>query len=500
MVVDALSRRDEKDDGEGQISAISCPIPNWIDSIKEEVQSLPFLQEKVKQVQDGEALGPWEYRNGILLFKGRIYLSKESALVQEIINQFHSSTHKGFFKTLQRIRSNFYSPNLKERVRRFVRECDVCQRHKAEHTAPAGLLQPLPVPSRIWEDISMDFIDGLPKSNGKTTIFVVVDRLSKYAHFVPISHPYTAASVAQLFFENIFKLHGMPKTIVCDRDPAFTSQFWRELFDLNGTRFNFSSAYHPQTDGQTEVVNRTLEMYLRCFTSSKPKQWMKWISWAEYCYNTSIHSVTGKSPFEVVYGRPPPTLLTYIPGTAKVAAVEKELGDRDVMLRELKKRIQQAQSRMKQIYDLKHQEREFAIGDLVYLKLHPYKQRTLAVRRNFKLSPKYYGPFKVLRKFGAVAYKWELPATAKVHPVFHVSLLKKYIGAGSGVQTQLPQFDEDDESNPQPEAILDSRVRRKRSEVLIHWRGSSPMEATWEELEQVKKQFPDVSLEDKRIV
>lgn len=368
-----------------------------------------------------------------------------------------------------------------------MRECDVCQRHKAEHTAPAGLFQPLPVPSRIWEDISMDFIDGLPKSNGKTTIFVVVDRLSKYAHFVPISHPYTAASVAQLFFENIFKLHGMPKIIVCDRDPAFTSQFCRELFDLNGTRFNFSSAYHPQTDGQTEVVNRTLEMYLRCFTSSKPKQWMKWISWAEYCYNTSIHSVTGKSPFEVVYGRPPPTLLTYIPGTAKVAAVEKELGDRDVMLRELKKRIQQAQSRMKQIYDLKHQEREFAIGDLVYLKLHPYKQRTLAVRRNFKLSPKYYGPFKVLRKIGAVAYKLEMPATAKVHPVFHVSLLKKYIGAESGVQTQLPQFDEDDESNPQPEAILDSRVRRKRSEVLIHWRGSSPMEATWEELEQVKK-------------
>lgn len=164
-------------------------------------------------------------------------------------------------------------------MRSFIRGCEVCQRHKAEHTAPAGLLQPLPIPDRIWEDISMDFIDGLPNSNGKTTIFVVVDRLSKYAHFVPLSHPYTAVTVAMSFFDNIFKLHGMPKTIVCDKDLAFTSLFWTELFALNGIRFNFSSAYHPQTDGQSEVVNRTLEMYLRCFTSSQPKLWLKWLSW-----------------------------------------------------------------------------------------------------------------------------------------------------------------------------------------------------------------------------
>lgn len=193
----------------------------------------------------------------------------------------------------------------------------------------------------------MDFIDGLPSSRGKTTIFVVVDRLSKYAHFVPISHPYTAMSVAQIFFDNVFKLHGMPQTIVCDRDPVFTSLFWRELFNLQGTRFNFSSAYHPQTDGQTEVVNRTLEMYLRCFTSSHPKLWIKWLSWAEYCYNTSIHSATGKSPFEIIYGRPPPTLLSYVPGTAKVAAVECELLDRDAMIRDLREKIQQTQNRMK---------------------------------------------------------------------------------------------------------------------------------------------------------
>lgn len=238
-------------------------------------------------------------------------------------------------------------------------------------------------------------------------------------------------------------------------------------------------------------------MYLRCFTSSQPKLWLKWLSWAEYCYNTSVHSTTGKSPFEIVYGRQPPTLLTYIPGTARVAAVEQELLGRDILLRELKEKIQHAQNRMKQIYDSKHQEREFAVGDLVFLKLHPYKQRSLAARRNFKLAPKFYGPFRVLKRIGAVAYKLELPPEAKIHPVFHVSLLKKQIGDSDIVQ--LPQLDEVGEILPQPEAILDSRVRKNKKEVLVHWRGLSPLEATWERLDKISKQFPDVSLTDVRV-
>lgn len=168
---------------------------------------------------------------------------------------------------------------------------------------------------------------------------MVVDRLSKYAHFIPISHPYTAASVAQCFFDNIFKLHGMPRSIVRDRDLTFTSLFWKELFRLNGTSFNFSSAYHAQTDGQTEVVNRTLEMYSCCFTSSEPKQWSKWLTWTEFCYNTSVHSTTEKTPFEVVYGRQPPVLLNYAPTTAKVAAVEDKLIERDAIVRMLERRL-----------------------------------------------------------------------------------------------------------------------------------------------------------------
>jgi exonuclease VII small subunit len=170
------------------------------------------------------------------------------------------------------------------------------------------------------------------------------------------------------------KLHGMPESIVCDRDPTFTSHFWTELFSLHGTKFNFSSTYHLQTDGQTEVLNRIVEMYLRCFISSKPKEWVTWLPWVEYCYNNSTHSAHNLTPFELVYGRRPPTLLSYVKGTAQVEAVEKTLVERDQLLKEARDRLLKAQHRMTQIYNKHHKEKHFGVGDWVYLKLQPYRQ------------------------------------------------------------------------------------------------------------------------------
>lgn len=145
-------------------------------------------------------------------------------------------------------------------------------------------------------------------------ILVVVDRFSKYAHFRALGHPYTSLSVAQLFMDNVFKLHGLPNSIVSDRDATFLSDFWRELFTLQGVDLQFSSAYHPQTDGQTEVVNRGLETYLRCICSECPNSWSKYLSLAEWWYNTNHHSSVNHTPFEVLYGYPPPLHLPYLPG------------------------------------------------------------------------------------------------------------------------------------------------------------------------------------------
>lgn len=173
---------------------------------------------------------------------------------------------------------------------------------------PPGLLQPLPIPDEAWSSIGMDFVSGLPKSDGKKVIMVVVDRLTKYAHFLSLSHPFKAKDVAQIFLDNIYKLHGLPQTIISDRDPIFTSNFWRELMSSLGVKLNMSTAYHPQSDGQTERVNQCLENYLRGMCYNQQKKWHKWLSMAEWWYNSCYHSAIKTTPFRALYGYDPPQL------------------------------------------------------------------------------------------------------------------------------------------------------------------------------------------------
>jgi len=181
--------------------------------------------------------------------------------------------HEGYHKTLHRIAQDFYWQGMKTFIQAFTRQCLICQKqHKAENLHPAGLLQPLPIPLQTWSNISMDFIEWLPNSQGKSVLLVMVDHFSMLAHLLPIAHPYTVVSVACLFFDNIFELHGLPETIEwswCNVHKIF----WTKLFRLSGTKLAFSSACNPQSDIQTEVVNRTIEMYLRCFTSDRPHRW-----------------------------------------------------------------------------------------------------------------------------------------------------------------------------------------------------------------------------------
>jgi hypothetical protein len=163
----------------------------------------------------------------------------------------------------------------------------------------------------VWADIAIDFVEGFPRVGGKSVVMTVVDRFSKYAHFIPLGHPYTAVSVAQAFFNNIVKLHGIPCSNVSDRDLVFTNTFWKELFTLSGIKLRMSTVFHPQTDGQFEVTNRILGVYLRCLAGDQPRSWLRWLPWAEFCYNTSLQTALHATPFKVVYGRDPPALLSY---------------------------------------------------------------------------------------------------------------------------------------------------------------------------------------------
>ena len=184
---------------------------------------------------------------------------------------------------------------------------------------------------------------------------------------------------------------------------------------------NRSSFYHPQSDGQTEVLNRTLETYLRCFCSSKPKAWCSWLPWAEYWYNTSFHTSSKLTPFQIVYKCEPPPLLRFERGTTTVSAIKQQLLEQDSIIDELKSQLLKAQARMMELADRKRRDVQFDVGDMVYVKIRPYRQKRLAKRLNEKLSPRFYGSFPVEKRIGNVTYKLSLPLSSAIHPMFHVS-------------------------------------------------------------------------------
>lgn len=496
---DALSRVV----GVTELYAVSTTQVLQLEELASEVDNDPELQKIISDWHADPLQRPdYSVVQGRLLRKGKLVVPRSSALVGVIMTEYHSGKmggHGGVVKTQKRIGESFFWEGMMTDIRRFVAACPVCQRQKYSTLAPGGLLQPLPVPEKVWEDISMDFVEGLPKSQGKNTVLVIVDRLTKFSHFVGLCHPFSAADVALVFIQEVVRLHGFPRTIVSDRDKIFMSSFWKELFRLSGTRLCFSTAYHPQSDGQTEVTNRNMETYLRCFASEKPKTWAQYVAWAEFSYNTSYHSTLQMTPFQALYGREPPTWMKYENGSTTNGELESMLRDRDAALQLLKEHLHRAQQLMKERADQSRREVELAVGDWVYVKLRPYRQKTLARRLNEKLSARFYGPFEITERIGQVAYKLKLPDDAKIHPTFHVSQLKKTIGE---VKESLPlptQLSSEGEMLVEPAKVVSKRVNLEsgQKEVLIKWRGLPSHECTWEWVSAITKRFPHFDLEDK---
>jgi len=301
--------------------AISAPRFDYIERLRQAQVQDPALVAIRDELSASTRSAPWSIVDGLVTYDSRLYVPSASALLPEIVAAVHDDGHVGVQRTLHRLRRDFHFPDMGRVVQDFVRACPTCQRFKTEHLHPAGLLLPLPVPTGVWTDIGLDFIETLPRVKGKSVILTAVDRFSKYCHFIPLAHPYFAESVAQAFYSGIVRLHGLPQSMVSDRDPVFTSIFWKELMRLLGVKLHMTTAFHPQSDVQTEAANRVIAMYLRCFSGDRPRDWLRWLPWAEYTYNTAYQSSLRETPFRVVYGRDPPSLRSYEAGDTRVAAV-----------------------------------------------------------------------------------------------------------------------------------------------------------------------------------
>ncbi|GMI66113.1 hypothetical protein HRI_000280600 [Hibiscus trionum] len=494
-VEDALSRKPAG--REGSLMAISCVSTDVLARIAKSWETDAKLKKVIEKLQQNpSASSKYAWDGRLLKRKGRLVVGQDPNLRKELLKFFHEGAvggHSGTVAMIKRMSGVMGWKGMRKDVKNFVRECGICQKNKGDLIHPRGLLQPLPIPEAIWSSISMDFIEGLPKSRNKDVIWVIVDRLTKYAHCIPLAHPFSAKEVAQVFLENIFKLHGMPQNIVCDRDRLFMSTFWKELFEKMGTAITPSTAYHPQTDGQTERLNKCLETYLRCMTGEKPREWGEWLYLAEWWYNTSFHSSIQTTPYQELYGQEPPVHIPYLVGESLVASVDRTLQQREAALKMLKFYLKRAQNRMKQQADRRRTDCSLEEGDLVYLKLQPYRQHSVQKRTSHKLAPKWFGPFKITDRVGEVAYHLQLPEGSRIHPVFHVSQLKKHIGDAI-CSDELPIVGPDGGIMKEPVRILDRRIGKRAgravTEVLVEWTNSFPEDATWEVLYLLQQQFP----------
>ena len=385
--------------------------PILVDQILEAQLEYPYLMSMRRKVEGGEQSDFAIRDDGALVIGSRLCVPAAEELKGQILGEAHSSAyamHPGSTKMYRTLKEYYWWSGMKREVAEYVSKCLICQQVKAERQNPSGLLQPLPIPEWKWELITMDFIFKLPPTTQRHDgIWVVVDRLTKSAHFLHIREKFSPQKLAELFMNHIVSLHGVPVSIISDRDPRFTSRFWKRLMKELGVRLNLSTAFHPQTDGQSERTIQTLEDMLRSCVLQFKGHWNEYLPLAEFIYNNSYHSSIEMSPYEALYGKQCRTPLCW-----------NETGERKLLGPEIiqmtvdkvniiRARLKAAQDRQKCYADKRRKDLEFEVEDRVFLKLSSWKGVVRFGKRG-KLSPRYIGPFEIVERIGPVAYRLDL--------------------------------------------------------------------------------------------
>ncbi|GJU78202.1 reverse transcriptase domain-containing protein, partial [Tanacetum coccineum] len=481
VVADALSRKEREPPlrVRALVMTISLDLPKQILNAQTEARKPENIKKEdvggmlIENAKFPEAIREQKLEpraDGTLCLNGRSWLPCYGDLRTVIMHESHKSKysiHPGSDKMYQDMKKLYWWPNMKADIATYVSKCLTCAKVKAEHQRPSGLLVQPKIPEWKWDNITMDFVTKLPKtSQGYDTIWVIVDRLTKSAIFTPMRETDPLDKLARLYLKEVVTRHGIPVSIICDRDPRFASNFWRSLQNALGTNLDMSTAYHPQTDGQSERTIQTLEDMLRACAIDFGKGWVNHLPLVEFSYNNSYHASIKAAPFEALYGRKcrSPVCWTEV-REAQILGPEL-IQETTEKIIQIKQRMQAARDRQKSYADLKRKPMEFQVGDKVMLKVSPWKGVVRFGKRG-KLNPRYVGPFKVIERVGEVAYKLELPEElSRVHNTFHVSNLKKcHADEPLAVPNRIPL-------------------------VKVRWNSKRGPEFTWEREDQFKKKYP----------
>lgn len=472
----------------------------FLDTVRNYGRNDPAYTEEISRCASGNPSRPdAEQVDGVLYVQGRLAIPDSLDLRVQIMESEHDSKvagHMGMDKTLELIKRNFFWKGMSNQISDFVRSCPICQAVKAPRHGRYGLLHPLELPYAPWQSISMDFIVELPLSEGHSQIWVIVDRFTKMAHFIPLlDNQKTAKTLAKVFVKEIWRLHGLPLDIVSDRDRRFTGDLWTEACNILGIRQRMSTAFQPETDGQTERVNSTIEHYIRCFTNYEQDNWTELLPLAEYAYNNSVTSATGYSPFYANYGFNPRSTWATDEGPRNPGSTHYMHWMISVHS-ELLQQLKHTREQMGRYYDRnKLQAPAFQPGDLVMLNGKNLKTR----RKCKKLDNKLFGPFEIVKVITPMAVRIRLPQSWKIHDVFHVKLLEPY---RASAQRPPPKVEEVliDLSNAITEEFSIKRIRgasysksKRRVLYLVEWDGY-PDRKDW--TEEPFEHFSESGIED----
>lgn len=496
VVADALSRRPEEP-SLCSPTVLICENSRFLSKLRSSYSLDTHAAAVIAKLGCGRRVKHYSFDDGLLWFSTRRGLRRlyvPASLRTEVLSKVHDhelAGHGGVNTTVEKVSRSFWWPQMRPAAEEYALSCPDCQQLKPRNSLKPGFLQSLPVPERIWTDLTMDFIVSLPEVRGCDSIYVVVDRLSKYAHFIPCSSSITAEGVAKLFINNVWKHHGFPRSIITDRDPKFVSAFWRSFMKHLNVQHSMTTANHPEADGQTERTNRTLIQYLRFYTQDNSAAWLDFLPCAEWVYNNTVHSSTRCAPASLVYTEAPlcdPELDLAVRSQFPSAAAEEFQKQLD----SAKECMKKAQERQERYYNQRRVNMMFEPGDMVLVDSRGLRsaQGNESVK---KFSRRWQGPFTVLSRVEDRAYTIDLPAEWRCHTTINIGYLKKFKESVDYPRT-MPRRTRSRAATRAPEdtfEVLDSRtVQRRdgttRKEFLLRWPGERQQQwAAEEELKQL---------------